>query len=195
MDTNQKQRDEALARLAASGDRAAFNELVRRYCQPLAEFAAARLTTFQDAEDIVQETFLRAYMSINSFDPAYSLKNWLFTIAYRLVVSEYRKKRPARLSEQAAEALTEDSPADSPQTRRLWEEVRNLKAGDCDILWLRYKQNMEIADIAAVMGKSASSIRVQLHRARRRLAKKMNRADKRMAAFENGAVCLERTHS
>ncbi len=195
MVTNQQQSDEVLARLAATGDRAAFNELVQRYCRPLAEFAAARLTTFQDAEDIVQETFLRAYTAMGSFDPSYSLKNWLFTIAYRLVVSEYRKKRPDRLSEQAAEALTEETESASPQSSWLWNEVRKMKTSDHDILWLRYKQDMEIEDIAAVMGKSASGIRVQLHRARKRLAKKMKGADNHTAAFQNGTVCLERTHS
>jgi len=98
-------RDVELVRTTLKGDRAAFDEIVQRYCRPLAKFAASRTATFQDAEDITQETFLRAYLNLSSYNTKYSLKNWLFTIAYRLIISAYRKKSPVRLSEHAAEYI------------------------------------------------------------------------------------------
>ena len=93
-------KDEELARLAAEGDHGAFDEIVRRYCRPLAQFIMKRTGVFQDAEDVVQETFLRFYQNIRSFDSRYPLKNWLYTIAYRVSISAYRRKRPVMLSQE-----------------------------------------------------------------------------------------------
>ncbi len=164
--------DQELARTAAGGDRAAFDEIVRRYCQPLTLFAAGKTATLQDAEDIVQETFLRAYKYIHSFNSKYSLKNWLFTIAYRLIVSGYRKKRPQQLSDKAAVQLAAAEP--NPQENQwVWEAAREMGIEAFTALWLRYKQDMTISEIAQVMKKTKISFRVLLHRSRIRLAKKI----------------------
>jgi len=164
--------DEELARTAAGGGRAAFDEIVRRYCQPLTHFAAAKTKTLQDAEDIVQETFLRAYKYSHSFKSKYSLKNWLFTIAYRLIVSEYRKKRPQPLSNKAAVQLEAAEP-NLQENQWVWEAAREMGAEAFTALWLRYKQDMTISEIAQVMKKTKISVRVMLHRNRLRLAKKI----------------------
>ena len=169
-----KIKDEELARLAAGGDRTAFDEIIRRYCWPLVQFIASRTAVFQDAEDVVQETFLRFYQNILSFDSRYPLKNWLYTIAYRVSVSAYRKKRPTLLSQEAiqqrADVPVEAEPADSG----IWAAVKEMKPDDYTVLWLRYKQDMKIEEISHVMKKTKTGVRVHLHRARNRLAKKIN---------------------
>jgi len=164
--------DQELARTAADGGRAAFDEIVRRYCQPLTLFVAGKTATFQDAEDIVQETFLRSYKYRHSFNSKYSLKDWLFTIASRLIVSGYRKNRPQPLSDKAAVQLAAAEP--SPlENQWVWEAARKMGAEAFSALWLRYKQDMTISEIAQVMKKTKISVRVLLHRSRMRLAKKI----------------------
>ncbi len=162
--------DESLARAAVSGDGTAFDEVVRRYCKPLSDFAASRTATFQDAEDIAQETFLRAWRHLSSYDEAYPLRSWLFTIAYRLIVTGYRKKRPVRLSIQVSEGLEAKHPASNSEHEWLWRAAANLPDDDRTILWLRYKQEMTIQEIARVMNKTKITVRVRLHRARGKLA-------------------------
>jgi len=164
--------DKELARAAACGDRVVFDEIVRRYCRPLTIFAAAKTGTVQDAEDIVQETFLRAFKNINSFNSVYSLKSWLFTIAYRLIVSNYRKRKPQRLSAEAADQLIAVEP-DSQQSQWVWQTARELGTDAFTALWLRYKQEMNTSEIAAVMKKTKIMVRVLLHRSRKQLAKKI----------------------
>jgi RNA polymerase sigma-70 factor (ECF subfamily) len=165
-----KKTDSELARAAAEGGRAEFEEIVRRYCTPLTRFAIGRTGTVQDAEDIVQETFLRAYQNLGSFDGSYSLRNWLFTIAYRLIVSDFRKKRPKRLSSQAATWLEADR-VDPQQNQWIWQAAGKLGGEAFTALWLRYKQGMKIREIADVMKRTKTGVRVLLHRARKRLAR------------------------
>ncbi|MBN2374833.1 MAG: sigma-70 family RNA polymerase sigma factor [Sedimentisphaerales bacterium] len=164
--------DKELARTAACGDRVVFDEIVRRYCQPLTVFAAAKTDTVQDAEDIVQETFLRALQNINSFNSLYSLKSWLFTIAYRLIVSNYRKRKPQRLSAETAAQLATDE-SGTQQSQWIWQTARELGTEAFTALWLRYKQEMNTSEIAAVMKKTKIMVRVLLHRSRKQLAKKI----------------------
>jgi RNA polymerase sigma-70 factor (ECF subfamily) len=186
--------EEALGQKAAMGEQAAFVEMVRRYSRPLAEFAAGRTVSWQDAEDIVQETFLRAYMHIDSFNPACSLRQWLFTIAYRLMVSSWRKKRPVRLTDEAA-AVLEGPPADeTPEdSEPLWDAVRRIGADAYTALWLRYRQDMSVEEIAQVMQKTNIGVRVLLHRSRRRLADSLeNRQDHATVPMVRPAAYSER---
>jgi RNA polymerase sigma-70 factor (ECF subfamily) len=167
--TRSLQTDTTLARAAAQGEGGAFDEIMRRYMAPLAQYAAAK-TSVQDAEDIVQETFLRAYQNIAAFDDCYTLKSWLFTIASRLLISLYRKKRPGRLSDET------DPPAVPPDScaadaEWLWAAVQRMGPAYHTVLWLRYQQQMTTDEIAQAMGKSVIGVRVLLHRARNRLAR------------------------
>ena len=164
--------DKELAQAAARSGLGAFDEIVQRYCQQLTTFALAKTANMEDAEDIVQETFLRAYQNIKSFDSKYALKNWLFTIAYRLIVSGYRKKRPQRLSDQAAAQLAVDQP-DPQENQWIWEAAGKMGVDAFTALWLRYNQDMTISEIANVMKKTEITVRVLLHRSRKRLAKQI----------------------
>ena len=190
--------DNALVQSALAGEPDAFSEIVRRYHQPLAEFAAARTARYQDAEDAVQETFLRAFENLHSFDRRYSLKNWLFTIAYRELVSSYRKKKPLRLSDNTAGRLSTETAA-STSFDWLWETARMMGTEIFSILWLKYKQEMSIAEIAQVTKKSQTAVRVLLYRARKRLARQIaeeptETSDSIPWNFRK-AACAERTQS
>jgi len=187
--------DKELAQATACGGRGAFDEIVQRYCQQLTMFAVAKTANLEDAEDIVQETFLKAYQNIKSFDSKYSLKNWLLTITYRLIVSGYRKKRPQRLSDEAVVQLAVDEP--NPQKNQwIWGAAGKMGVEAFTALWLRYKQDMSISEIAKVMKKTEIGVRVLLHRSRVRLAKQI--ADRPEIAKQsrwmgNRTVSLERT--
>lgn len=192
--TYQHLSDEGLVRAAACGDRTAFDTIVQRYCRSLAGFAAARCRTVQDAEDIVQETFLRAFSNLTSYDPSYPFKNWLFTIAYRLIISAYRRKKPASLSHESAQETIAHEQPEQPDNEWLWNVIQTLKDDDQTVLWLRYKQDMEIEDIAKIMSVSKTSIRVKLHRARGRLVRQIDQnPDETIPWTVRKAVCSERT--
>ena len=92
-DPIEEKTDEELAREARAGSRRSFEELARRYKRRLFVYLRPRVGSDQDAEDMVQETFLKLYRNIGGYDPAYRFSTWLYTSANRLAIDAYRKKR------------------------------------------------------------------------------------------------------
>ncbi len=83
--------DAALIQRAQANDRAAFNEIVLRYKSKVYNFISRMTASPNDAEDLTQETFIRAYTSIRSFQSRASLNTWLFRIATNLCIDHSRK--------------------------------------------------------------------------------------------------------
>ncbi len=85
--------DLALVQRAKARDRAAFNEIVLRYKAKVYNFVRRMVSDVADAEDLTQETFVRAYLSIGSFQSRASLNTWLFRIATNLCIDHSRKSK------------------------------------------------------------------------------------------------------
>lgn len=167
--------DEELAAEARAGSHPCFEELVCRYSQRLFHFLRSKISTEQDTEDLVQETFLKAYRSIDRYDNRYKFSTWLYTTAGRLAISHYRKKRE---SEAAFETVSSapgprDNMLKNEDQRNLWLAARKLGDDRYRVLWLRYMEDMPLKEIARVLKKSRVHVRVLLHRARLSLVKVM----------------------
>ena len=90
MDSEQKNREEALLTAFRSGDTAAFDGLIELYSAKLYKVAYALLGSRQDAEEVVQDTFLRAYRALGAFRGESSLETWLHRIALNLARNKYQ---------------------------------------------------------------------------------------------------------
>lgn len=88
--------DTALVQRAQANDRAAFNEIVLRYKSKVFNYIHRMIPSIQDAEDLTQETFVRAYTSIRSFQSRASLNTWLFRIATNLCIDYSRRSRKSQ---------------------------------------------------------------------------------------------------
>ncbi|MBN1674272.1 MAG: sigma-70 family RNA polymerase sigma factor [Kiritimatiellae bacterium] len=167
--------DEALARATQAGATCCYEELVRRYENRLFRFLVQKTGNRQDAEDLTQAAFIRAYRHIGRFNAACPFRGWLFTIAARLAISHHRRARPtAELRDDVADAGAAD-PAEAAAARdeagRLWESARRRLTDDqFTALWLKYAESMGVREIAGVMRKSHVHVKVLLHRARQALA-------------------------
>lgn len=168
--------DEELAVLAQRDNVAAFGELVSRFDGRLFNFLLRRVGSRVEAEDLVQEAFVRSWERIGSYDPTWRFSTWLFTIASRMAVSEHRRRRAASAID--AHDPVGRSDADLAEVEhaerlgsRLWAMAKELLRDDQHTaLWLRYAEDMTIGEIAKVMGRSRVGVRVALFRARQRLA-------------------------
>jgi RNA polymerase sigma-70 factor (ECF subfamily) len=172
--------DEELAVEAGAGSQGSFDELALRYRRRLFVYFRPRLGSDQDAEDMVQDTFLKLYRNIGSFDPAYRFSTWLYTAANRLAISSYRKKRVVELRIEPADPATE-KPAprageEGAIATGLWEAARKLGGNQFRVLWLRYGEGMTVAEIAESVTKSRLAVRCLLHRARTSLMKRLGTA-------------------
>jgi RNA polymerase sigma-70 factor (ECF subfamily) len=178
--------DEDLAARVAAGSCSLFEELVSRYSRRLFHFLRHRTETDQDIEDMVQETFLKAFRSIDRFNPEWKFSTWLFTIAGRSAISRHRSKKKIKPDPTAASSLPgpEEIVIQKQESQNIWELANLLSAKEYEALWLRYAEDMSIKEISRVTKKKPVSVRVLLYRARLNLAKIIDQSafSKKLAA-------------
>jgi len=167
-----------LAACSRKGDREAFAALVERHTERVYSLLARWVGNRQDAEDLAQETFVRAYQSIHRFDPRQPFLPWLFTIARRVAATHWRQVRP--LEEPGGEVEEASSGADPAahllsveRSASLWREARRLKPKQFQALWLHYAEGLAVADVARVLGTNSIHVKVLLHRGRGALARRL----------------------
>jgi RNA polymerase sigma-70 factor (ECF subfamily) len=171
--------DEELAREARAGSRRSFEELAVRYRRRLFVYLRPRLASDEDAEDLVQETFLKLYRNVAGYDPAYRFSTWLYTSAQRLAIDTFRREAAARARLASAverpwarpdRGAGEDGANAPAGPSGLWDAARELGGDRFRVLWLRYGEDMSVEEIAAVVGRTRLAVRILLHRARTSLA-------------------------
>jgi RNA polymerase sigma-70 factor (ECF subfamily) len=163
---------EELAARARDGSRISFDELVVRYRPQLVAFLARRLGDPADAEDVAQETFLRAYDHLERYDPARPFATWLFAIGKNVAANHAtaRTRRDAREKDGGTASAAAGASIEDAAATGLWQRAANvLRPGPYRVLWLRYAQGMTVHEIARELGRSSVAIKVMLFRARRRL--------------------------
>ena len=162
---------ELIARWSAGDERAATH-LVERHAPALARFAAS-LGQRSDIEEVVQDTFVRAFGSIESFRADSSLRTWLFTIERRLILdrrrADRRRKDDALVDERDAatefDALDEIV-AEEAQTR-VRRAVDQLSRLQREVFLLRVNEGLSYKEIAEVVGSTEGAARVHYHNAMR----------------------------
>jgi RNA polymerase sigma-70 factor (ECF subfamily) len=187
----QSMSDEDLARQTQAGDLAAFEELVRRYENRIYSFVFQSCGHDADAREITQDTFVQAFKAIAQFDPSRPFASWLFTIARRKGIDCFRGKIPG--GDQATpERVDHDDPAEllarREEAQALWYRARAaLPDGQFQSLWLRYAEDMDIANIARVLGKTQTHVKVLLFRARNTLATELEATHPPLVLSAKGA--------
>lgn len=160
--------DEYLAASALAGSGAAFELIVRRYQRPLLHYLQSITRDRHEAEDALQNAFVKLHQSMARYDSRWPFRAWAFMIAHREAMNCFRR-RPKRLMARPRGAS--ESPADSvaraDDRARLWDVARaTLSADQYTAVWLYYVEDAAVTDIARVLEKSASAVKVMLHRAR-----------------------------
>jgi RNA polymerase sigma factor (sigma-70 family) len=156
-------RDEQLVDLARSGEREAFDALFGRYLA-MVRGEARRHGIRASEGDVVQESFLRAYLSLPTLGDPAKFAAWLRVIAHRVCVAELRSREPTV-------PLTEDlerRAAGSSEPDGMWHLLLSLRAEDREPLHLHYGLGLDTKAAAKAMGLSPGAFRMRLHRARKR---------------------------
>ncbi len=165
----------------------AFEELVSRYEHRVFAFAAQWRRNPADAREVTQDAFVRAFQAMGQFDTRRPFAPWLFAIARRRCIDSHRRVRP--VSEKASPDLPDyDDPAELLARREDGEKVwrlarRHLRDGPFEAVWLRYAEDMSVAEIAQALGKTQTHVKVLLFRARQKLAGPLRRDGRETAAL------------
>lgn len=160
---------------ARHGDRTAFSHLVAAYQGPVFNLAYRMLGNAVEAEDAAQETFIRMYSKLHTFQPERKLSSWVLSIASHYCIDRLRRRRGEWLSldeEPVAMMLPsrQAGPEDLAQRAETREDVQRLVdrlAPSYRVpLILRYWHDLSYAEIAEVMGLTVQAVKSRLHRAR-----------------------------
>lgn len=164
--------DGALIEQWKAGDQRAATAIVERHAEALARFAG-RLGVSDDVDELVQDTFIRAFSAMDTFRADSSLRTWLFTIERRLVID--RRRAQARRGHDveiddmhassgfdALDALVADEAA-----QRVAGAMARLTRMQRDVFTLRVQEGRSYKDIADILGSTEGAARVHYHNAMR----------------------------
>ena len=161
-------------------DQAAFARLVADHQARVAGLAHRLLGWQGDVEDIVQDVFLAAFKHLDSFRGEASVATWLMRITVnqcrtrrRRHALRLRTARHAHATGECESASPDRDRMSAESSERVREAVRALPRRYREVIVLRYLQEMPIAEVAAVVGRSRSAVEVRLSRARDRLRKRI----------------------
>ncbi|WJH36450.1 RNA polymerase sigma factor SigW [Paenibacillus aurantius] len=177
-----------LAKLARTGDRRAFAELVDLYKDKMYHLAYRMLGQSHEAEDIVQETFLRVYTNLDRYDVNQKFSTWIYRIATNLCIDRLRKRKPnysldAEMPEgEGADwysLLASDQP--SPESEVMLSETQEHIRRAIDslpdkyksVVILRYLQDLSLQEIGDVLDMPVTTVKTRVHRGREFLRKKL----------------------
>ena len=177
--------DDQFVLRTVSGDPSAFVMLVERYKRAVYSLAYRLLGNAADAEDAAQETFVRAYTRLSSYQVGSRFGSWLLSITSHWCIDFLRRRRAVSLDEIEIGPVADES-SDQPEALALQSERRdevqrwldNLPAPYRSVLVLRYWHDLSYTEISETTGLPVSTIRMRLFRARQLLAKE--RAGERM---------------
>jgi RNA polymerase sigma-70 factor (ECF subfamily) len=176
-----------LFRIRAKKDPEAFGAIYDAYVKPIYRFVYFKVSTAELAEDLTSETFLKAWQYLKEKKDVPNLQALLYSVARSVVIDHYRSTTHERgnvsLDEShietgepldiASEKFLKDMETKFDTTLVL-EKLRSLKDEYRDAVIMRYLDEMSTGEIAEVLGKSASNVRVILHRATRALSEAMD---------------------
>ncbi len=160
--------DDRVARHAAAGDRRAFEEIYRRYRQPLYRFCLAMVGNTSDAQDALQNTMVKVLRALPGEDRQIALKPWLYRIARNEAVETLRR-RPDQIEpgEQVASPMEiVETAADRERLRRLFADIRELPERQRGALVMRELSGLDFDEIARALQTSPTTARQTVYEAR-----------------------------
>ena len=159
--------EERLIERCQASDLAAYRQIYDRYAQPLLRTAVRMLRAPQEAEDAVQETFLKLFRSIGGFRRGSRLSTYLFQILHNTCLDMLRKRKRAAQVDADAETLA--APSTHELSHSLSEALDGLpsRMKACFVLFAVERFSQE--EVAAILGVNVGTVKTNIHRARRKL--------------------------
>jgi len=171
--------DKSLIERWKGGDSRAATELVRRHADALARFATSG-GELENVEELVQDTFVRAFNSLDAFRGESTLRTWLFTIERRLMLDRRRAERRERnlVSLEGVEGSTSHDALDGMVAQetatRVRRAVASLSPMQREVFVMRVEQGLAYAEIATILGTTEGAARVHYHNAIRAVKEFLN---------------------
>lgn len=177
--------DNDLIELVLKGDTASYAQLVQRYQNFVFTITLRYVKHREDAEEVAQDVFVKAFRSLADFKGTSKFSTWLYTITTTTAITFLRKRKlevqsldhehTAQAVENIDGGMTANTIEQKSRLDLVNKAITLLSADDAQIITLFYKGEQTIDEIARILGKETNAVKVQLHRARGRLKEKMER--------------------
>ena len=159
------------------GEKESYGELVNRHKDFVFTIAYRILNEREDAEEVAQEAFIKAYQALSSFKKESLFSTWLYRIVFNTAIS-YKKRRkethPIEIVKHEIYKSEYQSVLEMEDKRKyIQEAIKRLVPLDAAVITLFYLKEMSLEDVALTTGLNISNVKVRLHRARKRLATEM----------------------
>jgi RNA polymerase sigma-70 factor (ECF subfamily) len=175
--------DMDIIQLVLKGDHNAYATLVERYQNYVFTLVLRYIKSREDAEEVAQDVFVKAYRSLGSYKGDAKFSTWLYTVATTTSITFLRKKKLEAQSldnEQVFEmaenidgGLTANQIEQKSRVTMVNKAIAMLSPEDAQVITLFYKGEQTLEEIATILKKEPNAVKVQLHRARGRLKEKM----------------------
>jgi RNA polymerase sigma-70 factor (ECF subfamily) len=172
--------DKELVEKVQSGDILAFEKLLFRYEKQIFFYILKFINQKENAQDITQETFIKVYRSLKTFDPEYKFKTWLYTIATNTAYDWLRKAKNNQEifiiddPDNNFETIDDRSSYKEIEAKELLEKpMQNLKPAYKSALLLYYYDGMKYEEIAQILGVPLNTVKTYLLRAKAQLKKEI----------------------
>lgn len=175
--------EQSLVARIKKGEREAFAELVRLYQKKIFTVAYGFFRDRDDALEIVQETLMRVYAKIGSYQPDHSLQSWIYCLTRNLCVDYYRKYAKKRKLEDGLESVPTRQLASADNCQAVYESrqisaaidraVENLSWRQKEVFSLKYHQGMKLRQVAEIMAISIGTVKALHHRALKRIKREV----------------------
>ena len=177
--------DNELIAQVLKGDQQAYKVLVDRYQAYIFTLAYKLMQSREDAEEVAQDVFVKAYRSLADFKGGSKFSTWLYTIAHNTGITYLRKKKQKILALDDEKNFTQlenhesdfksNQVEDKSKKEMVNRAIEMLSADDAQIITLFYKGDQSLDEIGQIMGMEANTVKVRLFRARQRLKDKMEK--------------------
>jgi len=171
--------------LTLKGDTNAYANLISRYQNMVFTLCLRILKTREDAEEVAQDVFVKAYRSLADFKGDSKFSTWIYTIAHHSCLSFLRKNKLQVQSldvepvfhqaDSRAGYFSADSIELKSKIKLVSEAIQLLSTEDAQVITLFYKSEQSLEEIGHILGIEANTVKVRLHRARTRLREKMEK--------------------
>lgn len=182
---NDQVQDAQIVRECLEGRQDAYTLLMSRYKRPVFGLIYRTVRQREDAEDLAQETFIKAFRSLPSYDPQYAFSSWLFKIASNLCIDHFRRQRTETVS-----LDDEDKPLEIPDGTQNPEEaavaqsersvidaaIGSLPVDYRLVILLRHKEEKSYEEIAQILNLPLGTVKAKVHRARGALKERLKRS-------------------
>ena len=176
--------DRALAAMVLEGDAAAFEHLFNRYRDSIRRLFVQRLGNDNNADDLLQETFIKVYLNIHSYNRDYTFGQWLYTIARNTLVDFTRRRQSGlsideRFTAPPANTPTpEESIINSQQRLQIEHFLETLPEQYRLLFRLRFIEEYSYEEIAEKLQLPMGTVKTRIHRARERMCRMITDGDK-----------------